>query len=757
MLKTRSRKIVAVLIALICLQTQVFATGAGTGSARYENIVTLADGFTYTNGISYNSSWKRVESFELSTSPGSDVYPIVMACDTIYGGMTVSQVTSYAQSLGYNVIGAVNSDFFYPNSGVPCGMVVEDGIFKSGGDGWNAIAFKDGEAFLSESPEVKITLKTGAGKSFTTDKYNKSRVDGAVYLYNSYFSTVSTRATNEGWAVRLKVLEGEMTVSGVMTLEVVSIETDCTAVDIGDGYMVLTSSNGSGYGEVRDMFEVGDTITLTTTCNDERLADADWVCSGGDILISGGEITSADSWDSDIAAAHPRTALGIREDGSVIYYVVDGRSSASAGATLSMLASDLLSKGCVYAINLDGGGSSVMSLRMPGETANTIINIPSDGSPRKCASYILFVTDRASSGAERLFADQAGTIIYAGSSLDLSTKATDAALKPAAVPGDVSYSAGRGTVTGTKYTAPDSAGIDTIELYSPSSGISGESTVYVIENASAIRVSNERADTVYKIILNKGDGRTFKTHLTYMSRDVVLDQSLVQYTCDENIGTIVNGVFTATGNPGQSGNIRVAVAGLTYEIPVEISYQLTDIEGHWAESYIQSLYDAGIVKGVTDTLFMPESQIKRGDFMLMLYRSASEPDTGGAEGFSDVAADMYYADAIKWAKSLGIATGFDDGTFKAEATLTREQAFTFVYRFLKTMYPELADFDTAILQGFSDAASVSEYAAVPVATLISLDIVSGSDGALTPQSTLTRAQMAKILCLGLELLNEQAQ
>jgi hypothetical protein len=64
----------------------------------------------------------------------------------------------------------------------------------------------------------------------------------------------------------------------------------------------------------------------------------------------------------------------------------------------------------------------------------------------------------------------------------------------------------------------------------------------------------------------------------------------------------------------------------------------------------------------------------------MLYRAAGSPLYDTEEGFSDVSEEMYYYDAVMWAKSHGIAQGAGDGTFLPEATLNREQAFTFVYR-----------------------------------------------------------------------------
>lgn len=88
---------------------------------------------------------------------------------------------------------------------------------------------------------------------------------------------------------------------------------------------------------------------------------------------------------------HPRTAVGIKPDGSVTLLVVDGRqSSLSNGASLADLADILASFGCTSGINLDGGGSSTFVLRDT-DGSFEVMNSPSDGSPRAVANGIAVV------------------------------------------------------------------------------------------------------------------------------------------------------------------------------------------------------------------------------------------------------------------------------------------------------------------------------------------------------------------------------
>jgi hypothetical protein len=77
---------------------------------------------------------------------------------------------------------------------------------------------------------------------------------------------------------------------------------------------------------------------------------------GGKNLIQNGEIKTADNPTGN----NPRSAIGVKEDGTVVIYEVDGRQNGSTGMTPSVLAQEMINIGCVNAINLDGGGSSRM-------------------------------------------------------------------------------------------------------------------------------------------------------------------------------------------------------------------------------------------------------------------------------------------------------------------------------------------------------------------------------------------------------------
>ena len=90
--------------------------------------------------------------------------------------------------------------------------------------------------------------------------------------------------------------------------------------------------------------------------------------------------------------------------------------------------------------------------------------------------------------------------------------------------------------------------------------------------------------------------------------------------------------------------------------------------------------EKGITNGTSAETFSPEDPCTRAQIVTFLWRAAGSPVVNYAMDLSDVAGDAYYAEAVRWALSEGITTGTSDQTFSPDATCTREQAVTFLYR-----------------------------------------------------------------------------
>ena len=164
----------------------------------------------------------------------------------------------------------------------------------------------------------------------------------------------------------------------------------------------------------------------------------------------------------------------------------------------------------------------------------------------------------------------------------------------------------------------------------------------------------------------------------------------------------------------------------------------------WFYSDVRYVVEHGLFHGTTQDLFSPNAPMTRGMLVTVLYRLAGSPKAAENSGFADVAAGKYYADAVAWAAESGIVSGVSDGRFAPDSQVTREQLAAILYRYARD---KRYDTDkTADLTGFADYEQISGYAAEALDWANAEGLVSGrSKTALSPQGQATRAEVAAIL------------
>ena len=174
-------------------------------------------------------------------------------------------------------------------------------------------------------------------------------------------------------------------------------------------------------------------------------------------------------------------------------------------------------------------------------------------------------------------------------------------------------------------------------------------------------------------------------------------------------------------------------------------------ETAWSYPYASALVDAGIMETDEDFCFLPDVATSRGAFVLALWRAFGSPEPAQLyERFADVDRYSEYFDADEWANSSGITTGISDTQFGADYDLTREQAFTFLYRAMRytDQAPAYGSGHEQLRQisEFSDYGQISAWAADPIQLLMDIGIVTGSSsGELWPKMSLNNAATATIL------------
>ena len=196
-----------------------------------------------------------------------------------------------------------------------------------------------------------------------------------------------------------------------------------------------------------------------------------------------------------------------------------------------------------------------------------------------------------------------------------------------------------------------------------------------------------------------------------------------------------DGTYTFTMPNGQ---VTVTVTFAETPLP------FTDVtEGDWFYDAVRYAYETGLMDGVGDSLFAPNSQTTRAQLVTILHRLAGEPEPGGDSGFSDVAAGTWYTDAVAWAAENGIVNGTTDATFAPGEDITREQLVTVLYRYAESKGYDVSA--SADLSGYPDAGQVQDYAQPAMAWAVAEGIVEGVDGTLNPAGNASRAQIATIL------------
>ena len=834
------RRAAAFLLALVLA---VPAGYARAGERRLQTASALTEGLTYYNTITENSG-SRIESFSLELSPGSQAYPILLqGSGSVYGAASISRAVAYAQSLGYHVLGAVNTDFFATSTGLPLGIVIEDGVYTSNSEGEAAMAIVDGQVCLVDDPRVTLTLTNqSTGSQVQPQHLNMGRAaSGGMYLLNRDFSSDTTKTSDMGWYVRMRLVDGntqpgtapwqdpapqpdvpgtteettdpldpalpdsgteledsdapddplesetssdpeditsteetdpeesdpepqasplrdpsrqlpQLTVNGALTLEVVELLHSDQAMVIGDDEYILTSADASGYISVFQSFQVGDRVALTTSCADPVLSAAQWAGGVGDVMVRNGTVTDSSTWTYTNTGRAPRTALGVKADGTLVVYTVDGRQSGySMGLSQADLAEEMQALGCRWAVNLDGGGSTAISVWVPGQESISLRNKPSDGTQRKCATYLLLVTDDAGDGVpSRLALKEDGLVALAGSTLPLPEAAVlDSGLNVLTMEVEdlTVASNGLGTVQDGVYTAGPWAGTDTLWLSSPSLEAMGTAQIHVVTSLSSLTVAREGSTAALSALaLKPGETVQLAVAGAYWGRTALRDFSAVEWTVEGEIGTIDgNGLFTMSENGG-SGSITAHAGGLSRTIQITVPYTHDDVgREHWAYEAVEYCYNHGAVNGVSATEFGAEELVKRCDFVLMFYRAAGQPEVAGPCTFTDVAPDAYYAQALAWAQSAGLAAGAADGTFRPEEPATREDAFTILRQVMPLLGRQCPNGSLTVLDQFADRDRIADYALEPIATLVVQQLVNGKDAGIDPQGNLTRAEMATLL------------
>jgi len=170
---------------------------------------------------------------------------------------------------------------------------------------------------------------------------------------------------------------------------------------------------------------------------------------------------------------------------------------------------------------------------------------------------------------------------------------------------------------------------------------------------------------------------------------------------------------------------------------------------HWAANDIAKLTNSGYINGYEDGTFAPGNFITRAEFVTIINKVKGVSATTG-KLFTDVSKDAWYANEIDKAVTAGFITGYDDGTVRPDACISRAEVAVVCYK-AWNLTPEGQLY-------FADSNSIGTWAQQQVATLVARNIISGyEDGTFRPSDAITRAEVAKIVSRLIQMQDNAGQ
>ena len=176
------------------------------------------------------------------------------------------------------------------------------------------------------------------------------------------------------------------------------------------------------------------------------------------------------------------------------------------------------------------------------------------------------------------------------------------------------------------------------------------------------------------------------------------------------------------------------------------SAPFTDVDtAKWYHLSVDYVLTHKMMNGVSSRAFAPNANLTRGMLVQILYNLEGKPK-GTAANFSDVQADAWYAEAVGWAATNKVVTGYADGTFRPNAAVTREQAAAILYRYAQSKDIDVSVGENTNILSYVDVQQASEYAIPALQWAVGAGVLNGkNDSRLAPTGTATRAEIAAIM------------
>lgn len=553
------------IIALSLILSMSLSLSANALNYGYTLNDVISHGTTHYSTFGQSDKGSQKVNY-IDYKPNPNTSPVVVYGNKLYGKSTFDQAAKFLQNQGMNVVAGINADYFVVSTGIPLGLVINNGVLMSS-DAWqNAIGFKEDGSAIIGKPGASISMFSETA-NVNIDYFNKTRSTSGVYLLDSNFSG-TTKTTTDGTSIVFA--REDMTqfkLGGSVPLVVKDIIKGSAAVTIQDNEFVL-SIDSKGPISKLPTFKIGDRVTLRSTVNNKNWENVLYATGAKESLIENGLMNTS----LDNKTTHPRSAVGIRADGSVILYEVDGRQKdTSIGLTLKELAFELAALGCVSAINLDGGGSSILGVKKPSDTSLSIVNTPSEGSQRPSANFIMLVNKTQPTGTiGNISIHPDSHYLLAGGKTNITAKASDTNFYPITPPDykDIDYSIDNETayISNGEFFAVKQG---TASITAKYQDATVTDKIFIFDTVDNIKITSDNKE-ITSIAVSNGKSIDLGASVKYRNVNITSTDDLLKWEVIGDVGTITkDGVFTSNGKHGD-GKVIVSYGTYKKELPVSI-------------------------------------------------------------------------------------------------------------------------------------------------------------------------------------------
>jgi exopolysaccharide biosynthesis protein len=523
------------------------------------------------------------------------------------GNAVIDPADETVKSMGTRTgaVAGINGGYFDINaSGQPTGGSVVDGqIYKSPPTGYNAelSVLSDGTMKIGQENFSGTITDGSATEPLTSVNIPSDAAAGKITEVTPVLATSAQSLTAAATLVS-GTLSGT---GGQQTLTVTGVQAGIKSLPVPAAGTAGLLGSGAGGSWLADNVHVGDTVAISEGFGAD---DVSQLVTAPTQLIKDGQAYT-DPTGQPPSGTNPETAVGISQDGRhAIFVTLDGElgESVAEGVTPSEVTGYLLAHGAYNAVLLDGGGSTEMDARLPGDTGLSVLNTPSDGSERPVANGLFVYSTATSAGSATKVVINGGQTVETlpGATIPVPAYATDANSNPAT-----------GAVTAT--VIPSSLGSWSDGQFTASRAGTGE---LIARDGKAWSV--QRIDVVSKLDSltvspaepDLGNGQAQQLALSAAASGgspvQIPAQAATWSVADSSLGAVsASGLFTAAGSGGGLTNVTATVGGKSASASVAVGSVGTVID----DMSDVSNWSVSVHNGATATMTEAPGVVPPGD------------------------------------------------------------------------------------------------------------------------------------------------